>query len=51
MWLYLNEQKGQIKDYKYFEHWKSIVIGDINEEVLVWPGTKLWKFFYDLESK
>ena len=51
MWLFLKEQKRQVKDYKYFEHWKSIAIGDINEEVLAWLSTKVWKFFYDLGSK
>ena len=51
MWLFLKEQKRQAKDYKYFEHWKSIAIGDINEEVLAWLSTKVWNFFYDLGSK
>ena len=46
-WLFLTEQKRQAKDYKYYSYWKSIALGEINEEVQKWIGTRVWKFNED----
>ena len=43
-WLFLKEQKRQAKDYEYYSYWKSIALGEIDEEIQKWLGTRVWEY-------
>ena len=51
IWLFLKEQKRQEGDSKYYEYWKLVAQGNINEEVTNWLRTKVCPFIWNTSYK